>query len=152
MQSQSHCTNKLGRQIKFLPIFIQNLLFCGECSSSKKCPTNVLQIFIQKWCFVQSQSHCNKKLGRQITFLPIFIQNMLLFCVEWSSSKTWCYKFLPVFIQNMICFVQSQSHCNNKPGSTDLHPKHVVLCREWFSSKNVVLCIVIFIQNMFFCA
>ncbi len=64
----------------------------------------------------------------------------MLFCAEWSSSKTWCYKFLLIFIQNMIYFVQSQSHCKNKPGSTDLHPKHVVLCR------------VIFIQNMLFCA
>jgi hypothetical protein len=107
-------------------------------------------------------------LADKLHFYQIFIQNMLLFCVEWSSSKTWCDKFVLIFIQNMLLFLCRVIFIQNMMWQicTDLHPKHHVSCRvmviqnmlfcaECSSSKHVVLCRVIFIQNiqnMLFCA
>jgi hypothetical protein len=79
---------------------------------------------------------------RHVSCRVMVIQNML-FCAEWSSSKTcWFVQsdFHPKHPKH-VCFVQS-----------DLHPKHVVLCRVIFHPKHVVLCVVLFIQNMLFCA
>jgi hypothetical protein len=113
----------LAAKLNFLPIFIQNMFQQKFYRSSSRndvlCRAKAIIIirsladklhFYQSssktCCFVQSQSHYNKNLGRQITFLPIFIQNMLS-CVEWSSSKTWCDK-----------------------NFTDLHPKHDMFCAK----------------------
>ncbi len=106
VQSQSHCTNKLGIQINFFTnlhpkhvVVLCRVLFIQNVFQQSFTDLHPEMMFCAK-----AKPIVIRSLADELHFYQIFIQNML-FCVEWSSSKTWCDKFVLWSSSKTSCFV-----------------------------------------------